>query len=103
MVKGLAEFSTHAIVFQRDRLEVSTDFGIHTRVVKVRECSRTAEHIRFRVVRWFHGNIGVAVQTGSGWNELTDDDVFFQTEQGVSLSLHGGLRQAASRLLEGCR
>src|SRR5699024_1574229 len=99
---GLAEFSTHAVVFQRNSVEVATDFGIHARVIEVRECSSAGEHVRLSVVGRFHGNIGIAIQAGTGWNELTDDDVLLQTKQWVSSAFHCGLREDASGFLEGC-
>src|SRR5699024_606484 len=100
--RDLAEFSTHTIVLQRNSVEVSTDFSIHARVIEVRECCSTGEHIRFSIVGWLHGNISVPIQAGTGWDERTDDDVFLQTEQWVSFTFHCGLCQAAGGFVEGC-
>ena len=41
-------------------------------------------------------------QTGSGGDQLTDDDVLFQTGQRVNLALDGGFGQNAGGFLEGC-
>ena len=41
-------------------------------------------------------------QTGSGGDQLTDDDVLLQTGQRIDLALDGGLGQHAGGLLEGC-
>ena len=41
-------------------------------------------------------------QTGSGGDQLTDDDVLLQTGQRVNLALDGGFGQNAGGFLEGC-
>ena len=43
----------------------------------------------------------VAGQTGTGRDQLTEDDVLLQTHQGVRAAVHGGLSEHASGFLEG--
>ena len=48
-------------------------------------------------------NVAVALHTGTGRNQLTDDDILLQTDQVIHLSVDGGLRQDLGGLLEGRR
>src|SRR5699024_6047134 len=98
---GLAEIATQAVVFQRNGVEVSTDFGVHTRVIEVRERGGTSKHVCLGVICWLNSNIGVAIQAGTGWDELTDDDIFLEAQQRISFAFHRSLCQHASGLLEG--
>ena len=45
----------------------------------------------------------IALTAGSCRNQLTDDDVFLQTDQMVDLALDRGIGQHLGRLLEGSR
>src|SRR5699024_266305 len=98
---GLAEIATQAVVFQRNGVEVATDVGVHTRVIEVRERGGTSKHVCLSVICWLNSNIGVAIQTGTGWDELTDDDIFIEAQQRISFAFHRSLCQHASGLLEG--
>src|SRR5699024_8471384 len=87
--------------FQRNGVEVSTDFGVHTRVIEVRERVGSSEHVCIGVIWWRNSNSGVAIQAGTGWDELTDDDIFLEAQQRISFAFHRSLCQHASGLLEG--
>ena len=46
-------------------------------------------------------HVAVTLETGTGGNRLTDDDVLLQAQQRIHLALDGGFGEHASGLLEG--
>ena len=59
------------------------------------------ENLRLSGFGGLHLNIVVAGQTGTGRDQLTEDDVLLQAHQGVRAAVHGGLSEHASGFLEG--
>ena len=51
-------------------------------------------------LRRLDGDVAVTVNTGTGWDELTDDDVLLQTDQRVRALVDGGVGKNAGGLLE---
>src|SRR5699024_6333790 len=61
----------------------------------------TSKHVCLGVICWFNSHIRVAIQAGTGWNELTDDDIFLEAQQRISLAFHCSLCQNTGGFLEG--
>jgi len=77
-------------------------------IISGSEVSVTGEQARWVVLSTgffggLDGNVAVGRQPGTSGDELSDDDVLFETDQRITLALHGSFGKNPGGLLEGSR
>ena len=59
--------------------------------------------IRAGIIQVFHFDVAIAAHAGTGRNQLTNDNVFLQSQQRINFAFNGCVGQHACCFLEGCR
>src|SRR6478609_2767719 len=86
-------------VVRREAVEVDVaQVGVAVRAVRGEDA--VGVPLALGLLRRLDRDVAVLRKTGSGGDELSDDDVLLEADERVALALHGRLREDAGGLLE---